>query len=85
MSLANLSAGDMAERPEQVDGHPYMLGSDYTADDGLGDDGRFAYTYDAEDRFVPATSRALANGAVRVRNEYDRRSHGLQIPNSSRR
>ena len=51
-----------------------MLGSDYTADDGLGDDGRFAYAYDAEDRFVPATSRALANGAVRVRNEYDRRS-----------
>ena len=75
----------MAERPEQVDGHPYMLGSDYTADDGLGDDGRFAYAYDAEDRFVPATSRALANGAVRVRNEYDWRSHGLQIPNSSRR
>ena len=25
----------MAERPEQVDGHPYMLGFDYTADDGL--------------------------------------------------
>lgn len=46
----------------------------WNANGGMASDAHWNYAYDAEDRLVSATSRALTNGAVRVRNAYDWRS-----------
>ena len=50
----------------------------YDADGNMTHDGRFAYTYDAENRLVAVTSAAETNGAIRVLNVYDHRSRRVR-------
>ena len=49
----------------------------WDANGGMASDAHWNYAYDAEDRLVSATSRALTNGAVRVRNAYDWRNRRI--------
>ena len=50
----------------------------YDLDGNMTSDGMFAYSYDAENRLLSATSAEETNGAIRVINAYDHRNRRIR-------
>ena len=50
----------------------------YDADGNMTRDGRFLYSYDAENRLRSVTARSATNGSLRVLNAYDHRNRRIR-------
>ena len=50
----------------------------YDADGNMTDDGKFLYSYDAENRLRSTIARPATNGALRVLNTYDHRNRRIR-------
>ncbi len=50
----------------------------YDADGNMTRDGRFLYSYDAENRLRSITARSATNGSLRVLNAYDHRNRRIR-------